>query len=266
MADFSAKDVQALRQATGAGMMDAKRALEDAGGDAAAAARALREKGLAKAGARSDRANEQGAVAIGGDADVLAIAELKCETDFVAKSEQFTDLVQDLADLVAAKGEEAARDEVADRVDEFKITLKENVEIGRLVRFERGDGDLLDSYLHLQDGRGVNGVLVELAGGAQSLAHDLAMHIAFSRPPYLTRDEVPEAEIAEERSLLEAETRNEGKPEQALDKIVEGKLQGRFFAARVLLDQKFVRDESQTIAKLLGDAEIVRFAQVVIGA
>jgi elongation factor Ts len=266
MADFTAQDVQALRQRTGAGMMDAKRALEEAGGDAEAAARSLREQGLAKAGARSERANEQGAVAIGGDASVLAVAELKCETDFVAKSEQFTDLVQDLADLVAAKGEDAAATEVADRVDDLKITLKENIEVGRLVRFEGGDGHLLDSYLHGQEGRGVNAVLVELAGGTQELAHDLALHIAFARPPYLTRDQVPEAEIADERSLLEAETRNEGKPEQAIEKIVEGKLQGRFFASRVLLDQKYVRDESQTIAAMLGDATIVRFAQVEIGA
>lgn len=266
MADFTAKDVQVLRQKTGAGMMDAKRALEETGGDAAAAAKLLREKGLASSAKRSDRANEQGAVAVGGDADVLALAEVRCETDFVAKSEQFTDLVQDLADLVAAQGEDAAAAEVADRVDDLKVTLKENIDVGSMVRFEKGDGHLVDSYLHLQDGRGVNAVLVELAGGTQELAHDLALHIAFRRPPYLTRDEVPEAEIADERALLEAETRNEGKPEQAIAKIVEGKLAGRFFAERALLDQKFVRDESQTIADLLGDATVVRFAQVVIGA
>jgi len=265
MADFSAKDVQALRQSTGAGMMDAKRALEETGGDAEAAAKLLRERGLVSAGKRSDRANEQGAVAIGGDADVQAIAELKCETDFVAKSEQFTDLVQDLADLVAAKGEDAAG-ELQERVDELKITLKENIEIGQVVRFERSDGALLDSYLHLQEGRGVNAVLVELVGGNQDLAHDLAMHIAFTRPAYLTRDAVPEEDVAEERELLLAETKNEGKPEQAWEKIVEGKLQGRFFAERVLLDQKFVRDEKQTITGLLGGATINRFAQVVIGA
>jgi elongation factor Ts len=265
MAEFTAKDVQALRQATGAGMMDAKRALEDAGGDQDAAARSLREKGLAKADSRSGRANEQGAVAIGGDAAAMAIAEVKCETDFVAKSEQFTDLVQDLADLVAAKGEDAVS-EVSERIDELKVTLKENIEVGRVVRFEAGEGNLLDSYLHRQAERGVNAVMVELKGGDQTLAHDLALHIGFARPPYLSRDDVPEAEIAEERSLLEAETRNEGKPEQAIDKIVEGKLQGRFFADRVLLDQKFVRDEKLTIAKLLDGAEVVRFAQVEVGA
>jgi elongation factor Ts len=266
VAEFTAKDVQALRQKTGAGMMDAKKALQENGGDAEAAAKWLREKGLSSAAKRSDRANEQGAVALGGDSEVMAIAEIKCETDFVAKSEQFTDLVQDLADLVAAKGEEEAKADVADRVDDLKVVLKENIEVGQIVRFEKGSGHLIDSYLHIQEGRGVNAVLVELSGGSQELAHDLALHIAFKRPPYLSRDQVPESEIAEERSLLEAETRNEGKPEQAIEKIVEGKLQGRFFADRVLLDQKFVRDESQTITALLGDAEVVRFAQVVIGA
>jgi elongation factor Ts len=265
VAEFTAKDVQALRQKTGAGMMDAKKALQENDGDFEAAAKWLREKGLASSAKRSDRANDQGAVAVGGDSEVMAIAELKCETDFVAKSEQFTDLVQDLADLVAAKGEEEAKADVADRVDDLKVTLKENIEVGEIVRFEK-QADLIDSYLHLQEGRGVNAVLVEIEGGTQDLAHDLALHIAFRRPPYLTRDLVPEAEIAEERELLEAETRNEGKPEQAIEKIVEGKLQGRFFADRVLLDQKFVRDESQTIAALLGDAKVVRFAQVVIGA
>ncbi len=265
MAEFTAKDVQALRKQTGAGMMDAKRALEENDGDYDAAAKWLREKGLSSSAKRSDRANDQGAVAVGGDSEVMAIAEIKCETDFVAKSEQFTDLVQDLADLVAAKGEQEAKADLAERVDDLKVTLKENIEVGQIVRFEKS-GDLMDSYLHVQEGRGVNAVLIELAGGSQDLAHDLALHIAFKRPPYLTRDLVPEAEIAEERALLEAETRNEGKPEQAIEKIVEGKLQGRFFADRVLLDQKFVRDESQTIAALLGDATVVRFAQVVIGA
>jgi len=266
VAEFTAKDVQALRQKSGAGMMDAKKALQENDGDFEAAAKWLREKGLASSAKRSDRENNQGAVAVGGDSEVMAIALVKCETDFVAKSDQFTDLVQDLADLVAAKGEDEAKADVAERIDDLKVTLKENIEIGEIVRFEKGSGNLIDSYLHLQEGRGVNAVLVELSGGSQDLAHDLALHIAFKRPPYLTRDLVPEAEIAEERAMLEAETRNEGKPEAALEKIVEGKLQGRFFADRVLLDQKFVRDESQTITALLGDASVVRFAQVVIGA
>jgi hypothetical protein len=122
VAEFTAKDVQALRQKTGAGMMDAKRAIEECDGDLEAAAKRLREMGLTSSAKRSDRANDQGAVAVGGDSEVMAIAEIKCETDFVAKSEQFTDLVQDLADLVAAKGEDEAKADVAERVDDLKVT------------------------------------------------------------------------------------------------------------------------------------------------
>ena len=265
MADFTAKDVQALRKSTGAGMMDAKRALEDADGDMDAAAKALREKGLGKAAARSDRENTQGVVTVGEADAAVAMAELKCETDFVAKSDDFKALAQQLADAVAADGDGAA-DGLATAVDDLKVTLKENIEVGRLVRYETGGDSVVDSYVHRQEERGVNAVLIELEGVDQTVAHDIAVHIAFTRPAYLTRDQVPEDEVAEERAMLEAETRNEGKPEQAIEKIVEGKLGGRFFAERVLLEQKFVRDESQSIADLVGDGSIVRFDQVEIGA
>ena len=264
MADFTAKDVQALRQATGAGMMDAKRALQENDGDAEAAARWLREKGLAQSAKRSDRANEQGAVAVARDDGAAAIVELRCETDFVAKSPDFKALVEELARLVAGKGE-AAVAERQDDVDALKVSLKENIDVGRVVRFEAGPDATLDAYLHVQNDRGVNAVLVEVQGGDQELAHEIALHIAFARPEYLTRDEVPAAEVEAERGILEAETRNEGKPEQAIAKIVEGKLAGRFFAERVLLEQKFTRDPKQTIKQLLGEAQVTRFAQVEIG-
>ena len=264
MPAFSAKDVQQLRQATGAGMMDAKRALEENDGDAEAAARWLREKGLAQSTKRSGRANEQGAVAAARDGAVGAIVELRCETDFVAKSADFTSLVDELADLAVAKGEQAVA-EHQDAVDALKLNLKENIEVGRVVRFEAADGAILDTYLHVQNDRGVNAVMVEIAGGDQALAHEVALHIAFARPEYLARDEVPSAEIEVERTILEAETRNEGKPEQAIPKIVEGKLAGRFFAERVLLEQKYTKDPKQTIKQLLGDATVTRFAQVEIG-
>jgi len=264
MAAVSAKDVQALRRSTGAGMMDAKRALEEAGGDMDQATKALRESGLAKAASRSDRENRQGAVAVGRAGEVASIVELKSETDFVAKSADFTNLVDELADTVAREGEDALERYKAE-VDELKVTLKENIEVGEVVRFEPAAGNIVDSYLHNQAERGVNAVLVELTGDDRELAHDVAIHVAFTRPDHLTREDVPEEEIEQERQVLEAETRNEGKPEQAIPKIVEGKLNGRFFAERVLLDQKFVRDEKQTVRDLLGDAEIVRYAQVVVG-
>lgn len=263
MAEFTAKDVQALRQASGAGMMDAKKALVETGGDFDAAAKWLREKGLAKALTRTDRDNSEGAVAVAATAGAAAIVELKCETDFVAKSDRFAGLVQELAELVAAEGE-AAIEGRKDEIDDLKITLKENIDLGRVVRVELGAGHLVDTYLHRQDGRGVNAVIVELAGGTPELAHDIAVHVAFTKPSYLRREEVPEAEVAEERETLEKLSRGEGKPEAALAKIVDGRLNG-WYAERVLLEQKYVKDEKQTVAKLLGDAELVRVEQVVVG-
>ena len=264
MAEFTAKDVQSLRQATGAGMMDAKKALTENDGDMEAAAQWLREKGLAKVAKLDDRENSQGSVTAVVDGQVGAIVQLKSETDFSAKADDFTSLVQDLAEMVVAKGTDAVA-ELSDEIDTLKINKKENIEVGTVVRFEAADGNLLDSYLHLQDGRGVNAVLVELQGGDKELAHDIAVHIAFTKPAYLSRDEVPEADVERERQALLDITKAEGKPEQAWPKIVEGRLNA-WYKDRVLLEQGFVRDDKQTITQLLGDATLVRFAQVYIGA
>ena len=263
MPDFTAKDVQALRQSTGAGMMDAKKALQENGGDAEAAAKWLREKGLAKSAAREDRDNSQGTVAVSLVGNVAAIAQLKCETDFVAKSDQFSTLVQEIATIVATEGEGAAhaKDEA---IDDLKVVLKENIELGEIVRFEAGDGNVIDTYVHRQDGRGVLGVIVELAGGSTELAHDIAVHIAVPNPKPLTREEVPADQVENERETLASITRAEGKPEQAIAKIVEGRL-GAWYKEQVLIDQPYVKDDKQTIAQLLGGASIVRFAQVSIG-
>ena len=263
MSDFTAKDVQALRQATGAGMMDAKKALTENDGDAEAAAQWLREKGLAKVAKLADRENTQGSVSAVVDGNVGAIVELKCETDFSAKSSDFVELVQDLADLVAAKGTEAIGDRQAD-LEALKISKKENIDLGKVVRFEAAEGNILDSYLHLQDGRGVNAVLIELQGGDKDLAHDIAVHVAFARPKYLSRDDIPAEVIDKERATLETITRNEGKPEQAIAKIVEGRI-GGFYKDVALLDQPYAKDDKQSISQLLGGAKIVRFAQVEIG-
>jgi elongation factor Ts len=263
MADFTAKDVQALRQATGAGMMDAKRALTENEGDAEAAAKWLREKGLTKAVEKASRANEQGAVAIALAGNAAAIVELKSETDYVAKSPAFKALVDNLAQAVAAEGEGAIAAH-QDEVDNLVLILKENIAVGRVVRFEAADGAVIDSYLHIQNDRGVNAVLVEVVGGDQAVAHDIALHVGFSRPGYLSRDDVPPERVAEERQTLEAISRNEGKPEQAIPKIVDGRMNG-WYKEHVLLDQPFVKDNKQTITALLGPARLTRFAQVEIG-
>ncbi len=263
MAEYSAKDVADLRKRTGAGILDCRQALEENGGDLEAASRWLVEKGKISAGKRSDRERSQGAVAVVIDAARGAIVALECETDFVAKSAEFVQLVDELAAELATGGEEALAAQ-RERIEKLAVTSKENVALGRTVRFEAAEGAVLDSYLHIQHGRGVNAVLVEVIGGSQDLAHDLAVHIAFTKPEYLRREDVPAELVEAERETATAIARNEGKPEAALPKIVEGRLNG-WFKERVLLDQSYVRDEKQTIAQLLAGAELRRFAQVVVG-
>ena len=263
MANFSAKDVQRLRQETGVGMMDAKKALEENDGDFEAATKWLREKGMIKSAERSGRVNEQGAVATANTGGAAAIVELRSETDFVAKSSDFSTLVEEMAQAVAERGEGAV-DEFKERLDTLRITLKENLDVGRVVRFEASGGSVLDTYLHVQSDRGVNGVMVELAGGDQAMAREVGLQVASMRPEWLSRDDVPAERVQAEREVLEALTRNEGKPEQAVPKIVEGRL-GGFFRDNVLLEQAYVKDTKQSVQQFLGDAKVVRFAQVEIG-
>jgi elongation factor Ts len=196
--------------------------------------------------------------------DAAAVVELRCETDFVAKADEFVALTDELGALVAAKGEEAAS-ELNDEIDRLRITLKENISVGRVKRLVAKEGQVVDTYLHQQAGRGVNAVAVVIDGGDEELAHNIAVHIAFTKPEYLSRDEVPAADIEAERATITEISRNEGKPEAALDKIVDGRMNG-WFKDRVLLDQSYVRDEKQTITGMLGSARIVAFAQVVIGS
>jgi elongation factor Ts len=151
-----------------------------------------------------------------------------------------------------------------EEIERLKVTLQENISLGRVVRIEAPADGVVDSYLHNQAGRGVNAVVVALEGGSADLAHDVAAHIAFARPLYISRDEVPEEEVAAERETVEKIARNEGKSDASLPKVVEGRL-GGWYKERVLLDQAYVKDEKQTIAKLLGPAKVTRFAQVVVG-
>ena len=260
---FTAKDVQSLRQATGAGMMDAKRALEANDGDMEASKQWLREKGLAASAKRDDRENNQGVVALVIEGNVGAIVKLKSETDFVAGSDQFKGEAETLAKLVVAEGEGAVAQR-ATQLEDLKITLKEKIELGEVVRFEAAPGNVLDSYLHIQGGRGVNAVLVEMSNASQQLAHDIAVHIAFARPKYLSRNDVPADVVEHERQTLETISRNEGKPEAALPKIIEGRLNG-FYKDVALLDQPYAKDDKQSVTQVLGGATIVKFAQVEIG-
>jgi elongation factor Ts len=279
MPDSTAADVAALRKATGAGMMDCKQALTESGGKLEAAKDWLRSKGLAGASKRAGRAAEQGAVEVVVDGGVGAIAELTAETDFVAKSSDFTSTVAALARLAVEAGTEDLAElghegtTVAEHVTQLAARLGENVAVGRVVVFEAADG-ILDGYQHIQNERGTIGVLVDVGGvdpadpRAREVAHDIALHIASAAPRYLARDDIPAEVLDKERAVLEELTRNEGKPDQAIPKIVEGRLNA-FVKDNVLTEQPFVRDPKQTIAQLLAglnpDARVRRFARVKIG-
>jgi elongation factor Ts len=279
VAEFSAQDVAALRKATGAGMMDCKAALEATDGDVERAKQWLREKGKAGAGKRAGRAADQGAVDVVVRGDAAALVELNCETDFVAKGPDFKAALAKLAAHVVAHGGDGLADHeyegttVGESLVLLSAKLGEKVELGRAVRYASADG-LLDGYRHVQNERGTIGVLVELGGvdrgaaEAQQVAHDIALHIASAAPAYVRREDVPADVVEGERATFEALTRNEGKPEQAVPKIVEGRLNG-FYKDSVLLEQSFVRDPKTTIGKLLAglgaDATVRRFARVKIG-
>jgi elongation factor Ts len=281
MPDISAKDVAALRKVSGAGMMDCKRALEESEGDLEKAKTWLREKGLAAAGKRAGRAAQQGAVDVFVDGGVGALAELTCETDFVAKGDSFKSAVTILARQVAEQGEDIAgkpyagdpSSTVEDFVKGLAGTLGENIGLGRIARFE-ASGGLIEGYKHIQNERGTIGVLVEIAGvdpsdpKAVEIGHDVALHIASAAPRWVNRDDVPADVIEAERAVLENLTRNEGKPEQAIPKIVEGRI-GGFYKDNVLLEQGFVRDPKVAVGSLLSglgpEAKVTRFIRVKVG-
>jgi elongation factor Ts len=279
VAEVTAKDVAALRKETGAGMMDCKKALEENDNDPEAAKDWLRTKGLAGASKRAGRVADQGAVDVVYGDRTAALAELTCETDFVAKGADFAGTVAALARQVAEQGADALADQpfngstVGETVTQLGAKLGEKIELGRVVRYETEDG-LLDGYKHVQNERGTIGVLVELGGvdagdaRAREVAHDLALHIASAAPRYVRREEVPDDAIEKERALLTELTRNEGKPENAIGKIVEGRLNG-FYKDYVLLEQGFVRDPKVTVGAIVeglgGDATVRRFARVKVG-
>ena len=279
MAEISAKDVAALRKQTGAGMLDCKKALEESGGDLEAAKDWLRTQGLAGAAKRSGRAAQDGAVDVLVEGTIGAVVELNCETDFVAKGDEFRNTVAGLTELVAERGDADLASQpfdggsVGDAVKQLGAKVGENVELGRAARYETIDG-IVDGYKHVQSDRGNIGVLVELGGvdpsdaRAREVAHDVALHVASAAPQYVTRDDVPAGVVDKERAVLEELTRNEGKPEQAVPKIVEGRLNG-FYKSVALLEQPFIREPKTTVGKLLGelgtDTVVRRFVRIQVG-
>ena len=270
MANFSAADVKKLRELTGAGMMDCKKALEEAEGDFDKAVELLRVKGAAKAAKRgAEREATAGLVATSGG----ALVELNCETDFVAKGDDFVAAAQQIADAAnqakAGDTETLKRVQLGDKtvgevVEGLAITIGEKIELGRVAYF---DGPTV-VYMHKRaaDLPPAVGVLVEYDGNEEA-ARGAAMQVAAMRPQYLTREEVPADIVAKEREIAEATAREEGKPEQAIAKITEGRLNG-FFKDVVLLEQPSVTESKKTVKAVLDEAgaTLKRFARFEVGA
>ncbi|MEV3922138.1 translation elongation factor Ts [Actinomadura coerulea] len=276
MANFTAADVKRLRDLTGSGMMAVKNALTEADGDFEKATELLRLKGAKDVGKRAERTAANGLVAEHfADSGDGALLELNCETDFVAKNEQFIELAQRLVEFAAASGVTDAAGLLTTEIEPGKtvqVLIEENsAKIGEkleLRRFAHFQGAFVASYLHKSDPSlpPTTGVLVELDSENAEVAKDVAQQIAAMAPKYLTREEIPAEAIEKERALAEQLTRDEGKPEQAIPKIVEGRVNA-YFRDFVLVEQAFVKDNKKTIAKVLDEAgvKVVRFARFKVG-
>jgi len=271
MANYTAADVKALRERSGAGMMDCKGALDEADGNIDKALEVLRLKGLKGVTKREGRTTSNGLIVARVSGGTGWLIELACETDFVAKAEKFVALAESIADAIAASGAANLEDAlaaplgsqtVADTINDEAAIMGEKVELRRVAVVK---GDNIDAYLHRtsKDLPPQVGVLVAYSGSDADTAHDVAVHIAAFSPAHLTRDDVDAEVVATERRIAEETARNEGKPEAALTKIVEGRVTG-FFKENVLLEQDFAKDNKLTVAKVLENAgltvsEFVRF-------
>lgn len=274
MANYTAADVKKLRELTAAGMMDCKRALEEADGDFPAAVDILRVKGAKDVDKRSGRVAANGLVAASGG----AMLELNCETDFVAKSERFVELGRQVLDQ-ALSAKAASADDLLDSeiepgktvrqlLDDANVTLGEKIEVRRVARLATHDG-VISSYLHKTspDLPAQIGVLVATHGGAAEVGRDIAMHIAALSPSVLHRDEISAETVENERRVAEATAREEGKPDAALPRIVDGRVNG-YFKENVLLEQSFAKDAKKTVAQVLKESggHVIGFARFRVGS
>ncbi|MCI8546893.1 MAG: elongation factor Ts [Clostridia bacterium] len=271
---ITAELVKQLREKTGAGMMDCKKVLTETDGDMEKAAELLRERGIAKAAKKSSRVAAEGLVAtyVSDDKKVGSAVEVNAETDFVAKNDEFRNFVADIAKQVATKNPSTVEDllnqkylDTDSTVQEVltnKIaTIGENMSIRRFTRYE-SEG-LVESYVH---GDGKIAVLVNFEKGDETLAKDICMQIAAAKPDYLSREEVPAAEVEKEMEILKVQAMNEGKPAEIAEKMVQGRI-GKFYSEICLLDQEFVKDSSMKVGDLIKskDAKIVAFARLEKG-
>ena len=273
---FTAKDVMALREKTGAGVMDCKKALTDADGDMTKAAELLRERGIAKADKKASRIAAEGIVACYVEGNVGVLIEINCESDFVAKNPRFTEIANEIAKVVVKANPAdvqallASEIEGAANVEEYLKSqiaiIGEKIAVRRFTRYETAG--FVESYIHLG---GKLGVMLDMAGAAdetaKSVAHEVTLQIAFTKPSYLTESEVPTDVLEKEKEVLKQQAMNEGKPEAIAEKMVMGRIK-KFYEENCLLKQAFIKDDKQTIAGLLkaaNNASINRFTFYVMG-
>ena len=251
---ISASLVKQLRDATGAGMMDCKRALEETNGDLDAARTLLRERGMALAGKRAGRATSEGLVGYHQSEGRITMVAVGCETEPVSKNDEFQAFAKKVLDTVDANGPEAISELEDERVA-LVGKLGENILVTGAERYEAAGGETLGAYAHPPANK--LGVVVKLEGGTPELARQLAMHISFGRPEWLSKDDVPAEIVEAEKQILLNSDELVGKPEQAKEKIVEGMLAKRFFAAQpggALTEQPWIHDSAKTVGQALGEA------------
>jgi elongation factor Ts len=264
MAEISAALVKELRDRTGAGMMDCKRALQETNGDLDAAVTLLRERGMAQAAKRAGRETTEGKVGywLADDGSKGTMVAIGCETEPVSNNDEFLAYAKNVLELVEQKGVGAENELEEERVA-LSAKLGENIVVVGGARFEAIDGALISAYAHPPANK--LGVLVQVRGADADLGRKLAMHIAASNPQWIGREDVPEETVASEREIYANSDEVQSKPEQAREKIVEGMLNKKFFGANVLVDQEWIHDSSKSVGQALKEAgadvlEFERFA------
>lgn len=264
MAEFTAKDVMALRQKTGMGMMDCKKALQDAGGDMQNAAELLRERMKGKMDARTERATAEGRIGVALENGNAVIVELRTETDFTAKNDAFATMVDQIAKMALDQpaGDLTLTDGMREKIDDLRITTKENVNFARGAKLEGGS---FGSYVHHDHKRGA---LVQIEGDADdALLRGICQHIVAHVPPpvAVSVDDVPSEQLENVRARARKEAEEMGKPAEIAQKIAEGKVR-KFLETNTLLQQKFVRDDSKSIEDILPESvKVTRFIRYTVG-
>ncbi|GCF92747.1 elongation factor Ts [Enterococcus florum] len=273
MAQVTAKLVKELRDMTGVGMMDAKKALVEVEGDIDKAVDFLREKGMAKAAKKNDRIAAEGLASVAVNGNTAAIVEVNSETDFVSKNEKFQNLVKEIAELVAANKPanleeamelKASKGTIAEELIEATQVIGEKISFRRFNVLEKADNAAFGGYLHMG---GRIAVLTVLSGTTdEEVAKDVAMHVAAINPRYVNESQIPQEELEHEKAVLTEQALNEGKPEKIVEKMVEGRLQ-KFKAEIALVDQPFVKDPDMTVEKYVASkgATVEGFVRFEVG-